>query len=478
MWKKLLSLLLIVCLLSTLVSCGSYNPIIPEEEVGLEDVTLVQVNDPEGNILVLAGRDNGELVMALGEKDENGMTEKITGVFYTTGNEEGFFIELKNDGLPLSLVDTNGAEITYSNYTDSTVEISIYDNKGNLIAGPTVVDVDPHKIKEIKELFQLYKSGARGWSETAEIFKVVGLIVGTFTAAVVFVVGVVPATVAAAGVSLLLIVISTITSNDVDDVVSIGWGAVTCLPTPITCIGPASSILGEAIELIAEEENENHPPTISSLTANPSSVDISQTTTITCIASDPDGDPLTYHWTKNVGSFEGNTSGPSVTWRAPSTADIYTILCAVSDGEGGEDNESINIVVKPDEKEEIENVLEKFGSAMNNENWGKAKTYCVPNSQAVGSVDEYASAINELNSLCDEWDFQCNWSSNEGTIVISGSNATATTPGASCTMTCVVGTEEFSVSGSGYDIYYLKKIDGNWLISEIGGNAVIDSQNI
>ena len=92
--------------------------------------------------------------------------------------------------------------------------------------------------------------------------------------------------------------------------------------------------------------NGNHPPVISSLTANPPSVNIDQTTTITCIASDPDGDPLTYHWTKNVGSFEGSTSGSSVTWRAPSTVDIYTVIsCDVDDGKGGEDSESINIIV-------------------------------------------------------------------------------------------------------------------------------------
>lgn len=256
MWKKLLSLLLIVCLLSTLVSCGVSVPTIPspEEEIELEDVILVQVTNPESNILVLAGRDNGEAVMALGEKDENGMTEKITGVFYTTGNEEGFFIELGNDGLPLSLVDTNGAEIIYSNYTDSTVEISIYDSEGNLIAGPTVVEIDPQKIKEIKELFQLHKSGARGWSEVEDIFKVIGLVGATFTAAVIVIVGTVPLAVAAAGVSLLLIVISAVTSNDVDDTVSIGWGAVSCLPNLVTCIFPAFSILGEAIELIELDE--------------------------------------------------------------------------------------------------------------------------------------------------------------------------------------------------------------------------------
>ena len=100
----------------------------------------------------------------------------------------------------------------------------------------------------------------------------------------------------------------------------------------------------------ASDDNLNHPPIISNLTANPSSVDINQTTTITCIASDPDENPLAYNWTVNAGSFEGSTSGPSVTWRAPSSTDIYIVVgCEVSDGEGGEDSESINIIVtEPD----------------------------------------------------------------------------------------------------------------------------------
>jgi len=91
-------------------------------------------------------------------------------------------------------------------------------------------------------------------------------------------------------------------------------------------------------------EDVNRPPEISDLTANPSSVDINQTTTITCIASDPDGDPLTYYWTKNGGSFEGGTSGSTVTWRAPSTPGNYTVTCEVSDGELS-DSEQFNIPV-------------------------------------------------------------------------------------------------------------------------------------
>ena len=87
-------------------------------------------------------------------------------------------------------------------------------------------------------------------------------------------------------------------------------------------------------------------PIISELTADPPSIDINQTTIITCTASDGDvGDILTYTWTKNGGTFEGITSGSTITWRAPSTADTYTVTCDVSDGNGGEATKSVDISV-------------------------------------------------------------------------------------------------------------------------------------
>jgi hypothetical protein len=443
-----------------LVSCGVNNPTIPnsEEEVELEDVILVQVNDPEGNILVLAGKDNGESVMALGEKDENGMTEKITGVFYTTGDEEGFLIELRNDGLPLSLVDSNGTEIIYSNYTDSTVEISIYDNKGNLIAGPTVVEIDPQKIKEIKELFQLYKTGARGWSETAEIFKAMGLIVGTATAAAVFMVGVVPATVVAAGVSFLLIVISTITSNDVDDAVSIGWGVATCA-NPLSCLGVASSIIGEAIELYNNNDPEiyNHPPVIFELSANPPNVDISQTTTINCSAYDPDGDSLAYRWTKNGGAFIGSTSGSSVTWRAPSTPGIYRVYCEVTDGEGGEDNDSANIIVAESDEDKIRSVCNKLVSALNNKNWSRARSYCINGSEAYNQIYQLENDVNNSESLYGPGNLNIN--ANINNVVINGNYATVYGY-----FNYIFTAGSYIEENSGSVTGYLEKIDNNWKI--------------
>jgi hypothetical protein len=89
----------------------------------------------------------------------------------------------------------------------------------------------------------------------------------------------------------------------------------------------------------------NHVPVISSLKASPSSIDINQTATITCTASDEDvGDTLTYTWNKNGGTFKGSTSGSTIIWKAPSTEGNYTVECEVSDGEAS-DSKSVNISV-------------------------------------------------------------------------------------------------------------------------------------
>jgi len=87
----------------------------------------------------------------------------------------------------------------------------------------------------------------------------------------------------------------------------------------------------------------NQSPIISSLTANPTSVSTDGNSTITCSASDPDGDTLTYSWNKTGGTVSG--SGSSVTWTAPSSEGTYTITCTISDGNGGTDQKSVNVTV-------------------------------------------------------------------------------------------------------------------------------------
>jgi len=75
----------------------------------------------------------------------------------------------------------------------------------------------------------------------------------------------------------------------------------------------------------------NKPPLITSL--NPSATEVARggNCTVTCVASDPDNDALTYAWTATDGAISG--TGGTVTWTAPTTEGTYTVTVTVSDGE-------------------------------------------------------------------------------------------------------------------------------------------------
>lgn len=90
----------------------------------------------------------------------------------------------------------------------------------------------------------------------------------------------------------------------------------------------------------------NHPPVIKSLTAEPSPVRQGKTSSIECIASDPDGDELSYLWSTIRGTISGQ--GHTVIWTAPNTCGTYVITATVADGRSGEVSEELEIkVIKP-----------------------------------------------------------------------------------------------------------------------------------
>jgi hypothetical protein len=149
--------------------------------------------------------------------------------------------------------------------------------------------------------------------------------------------------------------------------------------------------------------DDNHSPEISSLMANPSSIDVNQTSTITCSASDPDDDSLAYTWTKSGGTITG--SGSTITWTAPSAAGTYAITCTVSDGNGGEDSESVNIIVKLNDEKEIENIINKIISAISIWDWNEARSYCVYNSPTYYDIceleEQYYNGVLGINYFVD-----------------------------------------------------------------------------
>jgi hypothetical protein len=90
-------------------------------------------------------------------------------------------------------------------------------------------------------------------------------------------------------------------------------------------------------------ESINHAPEILDLSALRTVVLPGDSTTISCEASDPDGDDLVYTWRADGGSITNVDS--LATWHAPQQVGYYFIHCEISDSRGGMDADSLGIVV-------------------------------------------------------------------------------------------------------------------------------------
>ncbi len=91
----------------------------------------------------------------------------------------------------------------------------------------------------------------------------------------------------------------------------------------------------------------NNSPQITSLSADPTTVSPEGNSTITCVASDPDGDTLTYSWSysgPSIGSIVG--TGNTVNWTVPDTEGTYAVSVTVADGKGGTDEASCSVTVE------------------------------------------------------------------------------------------------------------------------------------
>ncbi len=91
-------------------------------------------------------------------------------------------------------------------------------------------------------------------------------------------------------------------------------------------------------------ESINHQPLIKEMTGSPRRVEKSATSKLTCLATDPDGDKLNYFWSADYGTIEAQDS--IAAWTAPATLGFYYIRCRVDDGNGGQDIDSLGIVVQ------------------------------------------------------------------------------------------------------------------------------------
>ncbi|UCE66058.1 MAG: PKD domain-containing protein [Candidatus Zixiibacteriota bacterium] len=86
----------------------------------------------------------------------------------------------------------------------------------------------------------------------------------------------------------------------------------------------------------------NYAPVIESITADPDTVNILETTRLSCLATDQNNDILVYSWSAPDGEFPISSSGTIVLWQAPPDTGTYSVTASVSDGQLT-DTETIDI---------------------------------------------------------------------------------------------------------------------------------------
>jgi len=275
MCKKIFILFLILCLLTTLIGCRgapTVPPISPEPEVSFsEEFVLVQVIDPESNIIFVTGKENEDAMAVIGDKDTEGNPTNITGAVYVSEQEDSFSIEAGIDGLPAYMKDSKGNIVIFENYTNSTADISIYDSNGNFIQEPITINIEPEDLLELKQLYNSFYSKGLRWSRknTADALKwgAVGLsavgcglaLYGTYQTAGFL--ALTPAVGWACGKASLSL-IAAITPNDTDNLISIGIGTGSCLISGGADVWGCESTI---LSIIAYGEGQSIPTT-SSLT--------------------------------------------------------------------------------------------------------------------------------------------------------------------------------------------------------------------
>lgn len=99
-------------------------------------------------------------------------------------------------------------------------------------------------------------------------------------------------------------------------------------------------------------EQTNHPPVITEFTAEPDTVLIGGSCTLTVYAEDADGDDLTYSYKVSNGVIVGQ--GDVVLWYAPEREGVYVISVTVKDMKGAEVTGNVQVEVIPNSPPDIQ----------------------------------------------------------------------------------------------------------------------------
>jgi len=99
----------------------------------------------------------------------------------------------------------------------------------------------------------------------------------------------------------------------------------------------------------SNEESNTAPQIDSGPTATPASILADESAQLSVQASDADGDVLSYSWTVLAGEGSVTGSGATVTYVPPAVTaqQVFAVSVTVSDGNGGSDSGTVNVMVNP-----------------------------------------------------------------------------------------------------------------------------------
>jgi predicted secreted protein len=121
------------------------------------------------------------------------------------------------------------------------------------------------------------------------------------------------------------------------------------LKTSLVCV-----LTGLIVLPLAGCTAPNTPPAIVSLEARARVVAPGDSVLVECVAEDADGDALTYEWTSDRGTINGQAA--AVAWTAPSEEGLARITVTVSDGGEESVRQSLAIVVRSNQRPVIAGV--------------------------------------------------------------------------------------------------------------------------
>ncbi|TNF74780.1 MAG: hypothetical protein EP299_06860, partial [Acidobacteria bacterium] len=110
-------------------------------------------------------------------------------------------------------------------------------------------------------------------------------------------------------------------------------GGMLCFGDPLTTTDSITITVGAT----------SPPPVIEELTASPAQLFVGETSSLTCFATDPEDDPVTYSWQSDSGSVIPGANG-AATFQA-SEVGIATITCTATDPYGASDSDTVQVSV-------------------------------------------------------------------------------------------------------------------------------------